>query len=116
MSMSIDAAVPVTVTTIEGAVALGQRGRLLAHEAFAQMASASSVKIASSRRPGPTSSPSSVNDLAVLVNRPVQVHPASGDLEIGLVHEPAVSGDVPARPGGVDQLGGEPLYPPVDVT
>jgi hypothetical protein len=50
----------------------------------------------------------------VLVNRPVQVHPASGDLEIGLVHEPTVPSDVPARSGGVDQLAGEPLHPPVD--
>jgi hypothetical protein len=55
-----------------------------------------------------------VDDLSVLVDRPVQVHPASGDLEIGLVDEPAVPGDVPAGPGGVDQLGGEPLHPPVD--
>src|SRR4029453_4638341 len=28
--------------------------------------------------------------------------------------EPAIPGDVPARPGCVDQLWGEPLYPPVD--
>ena len=43
----------------EGRCWVGAEGRLLAHEAFAQMASASSVKIASSRRPGSTSSSSS---------------------------------------------------------
>jgi hypothetical protein len=55
-----------------------------------------------------------VDDLPVLVDRPVQVDPAPGDLQVGLVDEPAVPGDVPAGPGGVDQLRGEPLHPPVD--
>jgi hypothetical protein len=55
-----------------------------------------------------------INDLPVLVDRPVQVHPLPSDLQIRLVDEPAIPGDVPARPGRVDQLRGEPLYPPVD--
>jgi hypothetical protein len=55
-----------------------------------------------------------IDDLPVLVDRPVQVHPAPGELQVGLVDEPAVPADVPARPGCVDQLWGEPLYPPVD--
>ena len=55
-----------------------------------------------------------IDDLPVLVDRPVQVHPLPSNLQIRLVHEPAIPGDVPARPGGVDQLRGEPLYPPVD--
>ena len=36
------------------------------------------------------------------------------NLQVGLVHEPAIPGDVPAGPGCVDQLRGEPLHPPVD--
>jgi hypothetical protein len=55
-----------------------------------------------------------VDDLSVLVDRPIQVHPSSGDLQVGLVDEPVISGDVPAGPGSVDQLGGEPLHPPVN--
>jgi hypothetical protein len=55
-----------------------------------------------------------IDDLPVLVARPVQVHPLPGDLQVGLVHEPAIPGDVPAWSGCVDQLRGEPLHPPVD--
>jgi hypothetical protein len=55
-----------------------------------------------------------IDDLPVLVDRPVQVHPLPSYLQVGLVDEPAIPGDVPAWPGGVDQLRGEPLYPPVD--
>ena len=53
-----------------------------------------------------------IDDLPILVDRPVQVHPAPGELQVGLVDEPAVPGDMPARPGRVDQLGGEPLPAP----
>ncbi len=55
-----------------------------------------------------------VDDLAVLVDRPVQVGPAAGDPDVGLVDEPAVTGQPAARAGGFDELGGEPLDPPVD--
>jgi hypothetical protein len=55
-----------------------------------------------------------IDDLPMLVDRPVQVHPLPSNLQVGLVHEPAIPGDGPARPGCVDQLRGEPLYPPVD--
>ena len=55
-----------------------------------------------------------VDDLSVLVDRPVQVHPLPSDLQVGLVDEPAIRGGVPAGSGCVDQLRGEPLYPPVD--
>lgn len=40
-----------------------------------------------------------VDDLAVLVNGPVEVSPPAGDLQIGLIDEPAVAGSVAARPG-----------------
>ena len=42
---------------------------------------------------------------------PVQVRPPSGDLHVCLVHR---SPAVPTRPGGRDELGCEPLSPPVD--
>ena len=50
----------------------------------------------------------------MLVDRPVDVAPDPGDLDVGLVDEPAVTGTVPARPGRVDQQRGEALHPPVD--
>ncbi len=55
-----------------------------------------------------------VDDLAVLVDRPVQVDPPAGDLHIRLVREPAIPGRVPAGPSRVDQQRGEPLDPAVD--
>jgi hypothetical protein len=39
-------------------------------------------------------------------HRTVEVRPPSGDLEVGLVDEPAVPGDMSTWPGDVDQLGG----------
>jgi len=54
-----------------------------------------------------------VDDLAVLVDRPVQVPPPAGDLDVGLIDEPAVAGGVPERSGGVGEQRGEPLHPPV---
>ncbi len=53
-----------------------------------------------------------VDDLAELVDGPVQIDPPPGDLDLGLIHKPAVSRRVTARPRGVDEQGGEPLYPP----
>ena len=66
------------------------------------------------RRKIPLRRGQNINDLPILVDRPLHVHPAPGELQVGLVDEPAVPGDMPARPGRVDQLGGEPLHPPVD--
>jgi hypothetical protein len=48
-----------------------------------------------------------------LVDRPVQVNPPPGDLDVGLVHVPAVADPVPAEPGRVGQHRREPLHPPV---
>jgi hypothetical protein len=55
-----------------------------------------------------------VDDLPELVDAAVQVSPPAGDLHIRLVHQPAVTDGVPARPGGIGEQGREPLDPPVD--
>ncbi len=52
-----------------------------------------------------------VDDLAVLIDRPVQVRPAAGDLHVGLVDEPPVTRNMATRPGGLDELRGEPVGP-----
>jgi hypothetical protein len=49
----------------------------------------------------------------VLIDRPVQGGPAARDLEIGLIDKPAVAARVAGRSGGVDELRGECLHPPV---
>jgi hypothetical protein len=54
-----------------------------------------------------------VDDLAVLVDRPVQVNPPASNLDISFIDEPPISRSVPTGPGGVDQQWGEPLNPPV---
>jgi hypothetical protein len=46
-----------------------------------------------------------VNDLALLVNGPVQVGPPAGDLDVCLVGEPLVAGSVTAGTRGLDELG-----------
>jgi hypothetical protein len=55
-----------------------------------------------------------VDDLAELVDRPIHVPPPAGDLHIGLVHLPAVTDHVPARPSSLGQQRREPQHPPVD--
>ena len=50
----------------------------------------------------------------MLVDGPVQICPPPGDLDVGLIGEPLVTRGMTARPGGPDELGGEPLHPPVD--
>jgi hypothetical protein len=54
-----------------------------------------------------------VDDLAVLVDGPIEVAPPAGDLHVSLVDIPAIADRVPARAGRVDQQWGEPLHPPV---
>ena len=55
-----------------------------------------------------------VDDLAELVDGPVDVAPLAGDLHARLVHLPAISHAMPAGPGGVGQQRREPQHPPVD--
>jgi hypothetical protein len=47
-----------------------------------------------------------VNDLTVLVNRPVQVRPAAGDLDLGFVDEPSTVRRMACQTRGVDELRG----------
>jgi hypothetical protein len=54
-----------------------------------------------------------VDDLPELVDRPIQVDPPSGHLDVGLVHMPAVPDSVPAEPGRIRQQWCEALHPPV---
>jgi hypothetical protein len=55
-----------------------------------------------------------VDDLAMLVDRPVQVGPLAGDLHGRLIVEPPVTRSVAAWPGRLDELRGEALEPAVD--
>jgi hypothetical protein len=55
-----------------------------------------------------------VDDLAVLIHSPVVVTPDTGDLDIGLVHEPSIADAVTARPRRIDQKRREALDPSVD--
>jgi hypothetical protein len=54
-----------------------------------------------------------VDDLAMLVDRPVDVTPDAADLDVGLIDEPPVTRRVPGRAGRVGEQRGEPLDPPV---
>jgi len=55
-----------------------------------------------------------VDHLTMLVDRPVHVGPDPTDLDVGLVDEPAVPGQVPTRPGRLDHQRREPLHPPIE--
>jgi hypothetical protein len=44
-----------------------------------------------------------VDDLAILIHRPVHIPPNTSHLDIGLVNEPAVTDTVATRPRGVDE-------------
>jgi hypothetical protein len=54
-----------------------------------------------------------VDDLAELVDGPEQVASGSPDLQVGLIDMPAIADDVPAGPGGLGELRGEPMDPAV---
>jgi hypothetical protein len=55
-----------------------------------------------------------VDDLAELVDRPVQIDPPPGHFDVRLIDKPPITGGVPARSCRVDQQRGEPLHPAVD--
>jgi hypothetical protein len=55
-----------------------------------------------------------VDDLAVLIDRPVQIGPLTGDHHVGLIGEPPVARGVTAWLCRLDELRGEPLHLPVD--
>jgi hypothetical protein len=54
-----------------------------------------------------------VDDLAVLINGPVDVAPPARDLHVGLIHAPTVADRLAARPGCIGQRGREALHPSV---
>jgi hypothetical protein len=55
-----------------------------------------------------------VDDLPVLVNRPVHVPPVTADLHIGLVDEPPATRRPTGEPCRISQQRREPLHPPED--
>jgi hypothetical protein len=55
-----------------------------------------------------------VDDLAILVDRPVQVDPAPGNLHIRFVDTPPITCNVSAGSCRVDQQRSEPLHQAVD--
>jgi hypothetical protein len=55
-----------------------------------------------------------VDDLTVLVDRPVHVTPHAIDLDVGLINEPAITWRMPTETGRIRQQWREPLHPPVD--
>jgi hypothetical protein len=55
-----------------------------------------------------------VDDLAELVDRPVGIASPAGDLDVGLIHKPAISHGVSAGAGGVGQQRREPHHPALD--
>ena len=55
-----------------------------------------------------------VDDLPVLVDGPIDVTPYALDLDAGRIHEPPVTGRVPAEPSRIGQQRYKPLYPAVD--
>lgn len=50
----------------------------------------------------------------MLVDRPAQIGPLSGHLDIGLIDEPPTTGSVAAWPRRLDEFRGKALDPPVD--
>jgi hypothetical protein len=55
-----------------------------------------------------------VDDLPVLIDRAVEVGPAAGDLDVGLIDKPAVTRGMASRASGVDELGREGLCPALE--
>jgi hypothetical protein len=53
-----------------------------------------------------------INDVAVLVDGSVHVAPPARDLDVGLIHEPAVADRVSARTGRIREQRREALHPP----
>jgi hypothetical protein len=53
----------------------------------------------------PTCGHEHIDDLAELVDRPIDVAPAVGDFDVGLIDLPAVADRMPAGPGGPASIG-----------
>src|SRR5438132_1418502 len=55
-----------------------------------------------------------VDDLTMLIDRPIHVSPFPGDLHVGLVHEPPVADRTSAWPGRIRDQWREALHPSID--
>jgi hypothetical protein len=55
-----------------------------------------------------------IDHLPELVDAPVQVDPSSGDLDVRLIHEPAITWHMSTRSCRIDQQRSETLHPPKD--
>lgn len=55
-----------------------------------------------------------VDDLAVLIDGPVEVTPAAGDPDVGLVDKPPITARVPEGAGRVHKLRRQGLHPAID--
>ena len=55
-----------------------------------------------------------IDDLPLLVDRPIQIDPAPGDFDIRLINTPPITRRVPTGPRRINQQRSEPPHPPVD--
>jgi hypothetical protein len=91
-----------------------ERPSAVAHHLRRLTVSAQRRRTEPSRRPGIASwRDVHVDDLAMLVDRPIEVPPPARDLHIRLVHKPTIADGVPTGPGPVGQQRREPLHPPI---
>jgi hypothetical protein len=93
---------------------LGEHG-LTPVPAFVRRTSFRHARYPAEEPPGRVSVPAGrdqhVDDLPVLVDRPVHVPPDSVDFDVGLVDVPPIAGRVPGESGRVAQQRREPLHP-----
>jgi hypothetical protein len=68
----------------------------------------------SGRRQIPVLGHQDIDDLAILIDRPVQIDPTPSDLDICLIDEPPITRRVPAGPRRLNQQRDEPVHPPVN--
>ena len=102
-----------------GGCQLIERARVGRRPVCGDLARAEAVLEGASEEPasgcqGPLFRDQHVNNLPILVDGPVQIHPAPGYLDVGFIDEPAIAGRVSAGAGCVDQQRGEPLHPAID--
>ena len=71
-------------------------------------------KEAASGRQIPFFGDQDIDDLAILVDRPIQIDPTPGDFDISLINTPPITRRVPTGSGRLNQQRSEPLHPPVD--
>ena len=85
-----------------------------AHLAWARAVLKSSGEEPAGGRPVPLLRHQHINDLPKLVDRPVEVDPPAGNLDICFIDEPSIPGSVPTGACCINQQRGLPLHPAVD--